>query len=154
MSVLKEIQAWYSSQCDDQWEHQYGIEIGTIDNPGWSLEVDLTQTHLSDVPFGEVRREDSEHVWFHCRVENDKFLGFGGPQNLENLLETFLNWAKTDKGWLQPPTYETLEDENQQFWESLSNDIEGERCKVDGCENDRIQYSVLCRRHHFERYKQ
>jgi hypothetical protein len=31
---------WYLAQCNEDWEHSYGVAIGTLDNPGWSLEVD------------------------------------------------------------------------------------------------------------------
>ena len=154
MTVLEEIQIWYQSQCDGEWEHDYGIEIGTLDNPGWYLKVDLTGTHLSDIPFDEIKNEASDNDWIHCRVENGQFAGYGGPQNLEHVLGVFLNWAKSDKGWLQSPVYESIDDENQQFWKSLSLDVQGETCKVEDCNNERIQYSVLCRHHHFAKYKQ
>jgi hypothetical protein len=38
------LQRWYVAQCNGEWEHSYGIEIGTLDNPGWSLRVDLKDT--------------------------------------------------------------------------------------------------------------
>ncbi|BFV59917.1 hypothetical protein KCMC57_up50210 [Kitasatospora sp. CMC57] len=41
--------AWYTAQCDGDWEHEYGIRIETLDNPGWSVEVDLEGTGLDGV---------------------------------------------------------------------------------------------------------
>ncbi|HBU98859.1 MAG TPA: hypothetical protein DEF21_13285 [Thalassospira lucentensis] len=29
---------------NDDWEHTYGIAIGNIDNPGWSLKVEFIGT--------------------------------------------------------------------------------------------------------------
>lgn len=37
---------WYRSECNGDWEHAYGIQIDTIDNPGWSLKIDLLETSL------------------------------------------------------------------------------------------------------------
>jgi len=42
------IQRWFADQCDGEWEHSHGITIGTVDNPGWSIEIDLDETSLSD----------------------------------------------------------------------------------------------------------
>jgi hypothetical protein len=46
--VLIELRAWYLAQCDDEWEHAYGINIETLDNPGWSIRIDLVDTPLGD----------------------------------------------------------------------------------------------------------
>ena len=39
------LQRWYVAQCDGEWEHAYGVEIGTLDNPGWSIS-DRSQDHV------------------------------------------------------------------------------------------------------------
>lgn len=33
MDILKWLENWYSSNCDGDWEHLYGITIRTLDNP-------------------------------------------------------------------------------------------------------------------------
>lgn len=38
---LKGLQDWYCSQCNGDWEHGYGVSIETLDNPGWSLKIEL-----------------------------------------------------------------------------------------------------------------
>jgi len=53
MSSLQELQEWYLSQCNEDWEHTYGVSIGTIDNPGWSLEVELSDTSLENINYEE-----------------------------------------------------------------------------------------------------
>lgn len=35
-NIFEWLQKWYKSQCDGDWEHEYGIKIETVDNPGWS----------------------------------------------------------------------------------------------------------------------
>src|SRR5690348_1300611 len=44
MEIIEWIQAWYLDQCDGHWEHQYGMVIETLDNPGWSIRVELEGT--------------------------------------------------------------------------------------------------------------
>ena len=91
--TVSRLQRWYAAQCDDNWEHQYGVKIDTLDNPGWSLEVDLTGTNLMNREFVEVDLERSELDWVRCRLQGAKFEGFGGPENLCEILGTFLSWA-------------------------------------------------------------
>lgn len=58
--LMKRLQDWYASQCNGDWEHTYGISLSTLDNPGWSLKVDLTNTYLSDRRFDEVNIQGSD----------------------------------------------------------------------------------------------
>jgi len=51
MGLIEQIQAWYAAQCNGDWEHQYGISIDTLDNPGWCVTIDLTRTSLENVVF-------------------------------------------------------------------------------------------------------
>jgi hypothetical protein len=83
------LQSWYLEQCDGDWEHEFGITIGTLDNPGWEIKVDLAETDAANMSLPLVKVERSEHDWIHYKVENGKFEGFGGPHNLRELLSTF-----------------------------------------------------------------
>ena len=47
--TLDRLVAWYQSQCDGDWEHGEGIEISTLDNPGWSIRVSVVDTALDAV---------------------------------------------------------------------------------------------------------
>jgi Immunity protein 53 len=91
--ALQRLSAWYIAHCDDEWEHQYGVMIDTLDNPGWSIKVDLQGTELAAREFRAVKIERSDHDWLQCRVANHMFEGFGGPMNLSELIEVFLGWA-------------------------------------------------------------
>lgn len=93
MGVLGRLEHWYASRCDGDWEHQCGIKIDTIDNPGWSVEVDLRSTPLAARKFADVTAERSDKDWIHCRVRDAKFQGFGGSRNLREVIEVFLDWA-------------------------------------------------------------
>ena len=95
MRELQRLQDWYQSQCDEDWEHSFGVKIDTMDNPGWIVRVDLTDTDLSTVSFDPIHRGDSDddRDWIHCKVESGQFIGCGGTHNLEEILEIFLKWA-------------------------------------------------------------
>ena len=55
MNALQRLQDWYSAQCNGDWEHQQGVRIESLDNPGWALDIDLADTTLADKPFTEVK---------------------------------------------------------------------------------------------------
>jgi hypothetical protein len=97
MSILGELQEWYESQCNEDWEHQFGVSIGTLDNPGWTVIIDLDGTGLADEPFQAIEDLRSGRDWIKCWVENAKFNGAGGPQKLEEILTIFLRWAQKKK---------------------------------------------------------
>lgn len=93
--LLARLGRWYESQCNDDWEHHYGIRIDTLDNPGWSLEIDLTDTSLIGREFAEVAVERTERDWMRCRIADKRFEAFGGPGNLPEMLSVFLLWAES-----------------------------------------------------------
>lgn len=94
-SVLERLEDWYESMCNGDWEHTYGVFISNVDNPGWSLKVELTDTYLYEVPFSERKIErENPNDWIICRLEDGEFIGYGGPRNLTELLQTFLDWAE------------------------------------------------------------
>lgn len=101
MSTVESLQSWYLAQCDGEWEHTFGVTIGTLDNPGWSLEIDLVGTKLQSVNFNPMsygvgaNSEPSGRDWMVCRVESNKFLGHGGPRKLEEMINVFLSWANS-----------------------------------------------------------
>ncbi len=95
-SALIGLQEWYASQCDGDWEHNFGISIGTLDNPGWSLSINLTGTELEGVPFAELREShEDERNWLICVVHDNNFNGSGGPFALEPMIQIFLAWAQS-----------------------------------------------------------
>jgi len=58
--ILGELQAWFLAHCNDDWEHNNGVTITTLDNPGWWIEIDLTHTELETRSFPPTRRP-SQH---------------------------------------------------------------------------------------------
>ena len=102
MNSIEWLQSWYKAQCNGDWEHQYGVEIVTIDNPGWRLKIDLTGTPLDGVSMPEVRSSEINHAglegnqeWLHCKVEGNRFVGAGGPTSLLQVCEVFKSWFES-----------------------------------------------------------
>jgi len=89
MDSLKWLQNYYLECCNGDWEHIYGIKIGTLDNPGWDIDIDLEDTKLEDMKFEKIQIMRSEDNWIVCRVEDKKYIGAGGPLNLGEIIEIF-----------------------------------------------------------------
>lgn len=84
------IQAWYVQQCNGDWEHGYGIRIDTLDNPGWSVRINLEDTSEEDRVWPErhsVHRSDDD--WVEAWVQDKEFNAACGPLNLAEALHIF-----------------------------------------------------------------
>lgn len=97
MNALTKIEQWYSSYCDGDWEHVFGIKIETLDNPGWMVKIDLLDTKLVNISFSEIIEENGDDDWMRCRIRDSIFYGFGDPFKLEKILVTFMNWVESNK---------------------------------------------------------
>jgi hypothetical protein len=106
--LISWLQDWYTKQCDGDWEHDYGITIGTLDNPGWYVVINLVETPLETAAFEPVRRHRSEEDWVECRivetqsegrwewvgdVGGPQYQGAGGPHNLLEIVHIFREWV-------------------------------------------------------------
>jgi hypothetical protein len=95
---------WYIAECNGDWEHSYGVEIGTLDNPGWSLKIDLRETTLADrsftkvqngVPADDLDEWQSTGSWWVAEVKDSKFEAACGPLDLPAIIAVFRNWVET-----------------------------------------------------------
>lgn len=70
-----------------------------MDNPGWSLKVEFTNTELEDLKFEkiEVNRkaadDNSGEPWYRCEVEGKTFIAYCSPDNLRTVLRIFRDFA-------------------------------------------------------------
>jgi hypothetical protein len=94
---LERPQSWYAANCDGEWEHQRGVKIDTLDNPGWDLEVDLVGTPLEGRTLVKHLDERSEEDWVSYNVEKSIFGAAGGAENLAEMVDFFLAWAEEDE---------------------------------------------------------
>lgn len=94
MNLLVWLQNWYKNQCDGDWEHQYGVTIDTIDNPGWSVVIDLEGTELINKKFDNIQYDFGASNWIICQVVKNRFEGAGDPNRLEEIITYFKNWVE------------------------------------------------------------
>jgi hypothetical protein len=97
LNILEWIQEWMFQNCDGVWENAQTFTITTIDNPGWSVTVNLVGTKLENELFPIVDIENNEMDWLYCTIKNKQFQGDGGVKNLIKILEIFRNWAESNQ---------------------------------------------------------
>jgi hypothetical protein len=86
------LEKWYVDRCNGDWEHQWGVKIGTLDNPGWTLDIDLNQTRAENRQLEHTTIERTENDWITYWVEKKKFKARMGPTNLSEAMKTFCQW--------------------------------------------------------------
>jgi hypothetical protein len=91
------LQKWYYSQCDGDWEHEFGITIKTVDNPGWYLTINLKGTECEGVDFQSIQENRNEESWYFCLVRDYDFIASCGPCDLNAVLQIFRNWVEKIK---------------------------------------------------------
>ena len=102
LNTLEKIQEWHRSTCNGEWEHKFGLTISTLDNPGWSVAIDLANTPLSQKEFSPIVMgvgpdfHPSGKNWLVCRKEENQFRAFGDSGKLEEILLIFLHWKDTN----------------------------------------------------------
>jgi hypothetical protein len=108
LAVLNEdnfswLSQWYLAQCDDDWEHSYGVKIDTLDNPGWTLKIDLTDTALDGrafervmhgEPSGDLEEWRRTGSWWVASVQGSTFQASCGPLDLSAAIGVFRRWAE------------------------------------------------------------
>lgn len=90
---LKGLGQWYASQCDGMWEHRRGINIRTVDNPGWLVSIELRGTPSEGGVLTELEVQNGENDWMRCFIKDGQFIGAGDPAKLPAILEYFLNFV-------------------------------------------------------------
>ncbi len=87
--LLQRLEVWFENECNEDWEHSFGIKIETLDNPGWLVTIDLTETSWHTLVLDKEFVERNERDWLQTEVVNKQFIGCGGVGNLNEILEYF-----------------------------------------------------------------
>ncbi len=91
-TTLTRIQNWYKLNCNGDWEHSYGFSIKTLDNPGWTVRIDLQETALENLDYTkDFQNPENEYDWYNIRTKDGALNIFCGPENLEQTLLIFLD---------------------------------------------------------------
>ena len=92
-SIIQWLQDWSKSQIDGDWEHELGISISMLDNPGWILRADVSNygDFLKETkPLG--RDNDVDWIDFEVRVIAKTYVYieiFGDISKLNKILYSF-----------------------------------------------------------------
>jgi hypothetical protein len=89
MEALAWLQQWYLARCDGEWEFREGIKLLSTSNPGWSIEINVSDTELQDLTIAARMLKTSEDDWYGYLLEDALFVGCGDPSKLESLLQLF-----------------------------------------------------------------
>jgi hypothetical protein len=89
MNLIKWLEKWYQQNCDGEWEHFYGIEIGTLDNPGWYVKIDLKGTQYENLHMLEMKRYQGTNNWIRCMISDGIFEGTGDCKKLDDIILIF-----------------------------------------------------------------
>jgi len=88
-NLLKWLCNWYQLKCNDDWEHNYGVMIETIDNPGWNITIDIDVSKNEIQPISWTFVEISADDWYGYKLFDGKFEASGDPSKLEFLFLLF-----------------------------------------------------------------
>ncbi|MEU0170014.1 Imm53 family immunity protein [Streptomyces sp. NPDC093516] len=91
---MRYIQSWYASNCDGEWEHEFGIRMATTDNPGWHIQIDVSETNLEGVLVPRERRDLSGGEWMIAWSDGKVFQAACSPLGLRDVDALFEHVAE------------------------------------------------------------
>jgi hypothetical protein len=92
---LSNLAKWYESHCDGKWEHAHRIKIQTIDNPGFSVEINLIDTGLEKIDYVATEVE-YEGDWINTYKSKEmKWVAACSPNMLNEVISLFLKWSQS-----------------------------------------------------------
>jgi hypothetical protein len=89
------LEKWYLQRCNGDWEHSWGVEIETLDNPGWHLRINLSETRAENRVLERTRIDRGEKDWMMYWVEKKVFHAACGPLNLTEAIKFFVDWFES-----------------------------------------------------------
>lgn len=90
---LAYVQEWYLQQCDGDWEHSFGVQIDTLDNPGWRVRIDLERTNLEGRTLSRTSEGEDENDWLVYWSDGMRFEAACGPMGLIRGLDAFRSFS-------------------------------------------------------------
>lgn len=87
--MIEWLQKWYSDHCDGDWEHEHPISLISLDNPRWSLSIDVKDTKLENLNIPPTMNKISEDDWVGYSLKNGVFEAGGDVFKINRLIEIF-----------------------------------------------------------------
>jgi hypothetical protein len=143
--TIDRIQDWYKINCNGDWEHSYGYKIETLDNPGWAIKIDLSETSLDKLEFKrEFRNPKNENDWFNIHTENQTLIIYCGPENMKTTFEIFFDELipkYSDKDFIYE-IYLPLEGKEIEIWVPAKSTLIDEKT-VQITEIEKVEYKKI-----------
>jgi hypothetical protein len=89
------LEKWYLQRCNGDWEHSWGVEIETLDNPGWRVKINLNETKAERRALEKTKIDRSATDWVMYWVEEKAFHVACGPSNLSEAIKIFIEWFES-----------------------------------------------------------
>lgn len=58
---------WFAAQCNEDWEHEFGVVIQTLDNPGWTIRIGIEESAAEGRLLDFV--DDADSQWVHLKSD-------------------------------------------------------------------------------------
>jgi hypothetical protein len=84
-TLLTRLQNWYLPNCNGDWEHSYGISINTLDNPGWTIKINLSDTCLQALRY-DKQIDNGTFDWLFIKVTDKVFEASGDTNKFSIIL--------------------------------------------------------------------
>jgi hypothetical protein len=94
METLERLQNWFAQNCDGDWEHEYGITIFTLDNPGWGIKIDLSETQLDGKEMETEEIDDGDSDWYIIQIKDNCIIAHGDKYKLNLLISRTVDIIK------------------------------------------------------------
>ena len=92
---LEWLEDWDQSQCNGVWEHKRGVNLESLEAPGWRLTIHLIGTSATNVRPQRLNLDTPCGEWINCSISGDRFQGSGDPRKLEQIIGVFRQWVDT-----------------------------------------------------------
>ncbi len=88
MNELKWLEKWHLENANNDG-YALGIKIETLDNPGWIVKIDLSDTKYAGIRVDRAVYDNSEDDWMDCHIEDNVFIGVGDCMKLGEIISFF-----------------------------------------------------------------
>lgn len=103
--LFKWLQEWYISVLDNKTNSSTRIKIDTMDNPGWIMYIDLSNTEHEYCNVEKMSITRSKNDWIVLHITDNIFTIYSGPQNLEEIISIFKHFITYKEVCLQDARY-------------------------------------------------
>ncbi|MFI5589994.1 Imm53 family immunity protein [Amycolatopsis sp. NPDC051758] len=86
---------WFSSQCDGDWEHEFGVRLETLDNPGWRLLVDIVGTGVEGRVLPRSKVDLGAGRWLWTSADGKSYEGSCDVRSLRELVAAFRGFVSS-----------------------------------------------------------